>query len=258
MKKLLLPLIALALVFSSCDKEKDDDTPKGIVVKKEQWAFAINYTATWCAPCGANGAPVIKKVGAMPRVVAITNHASGDPMYNQPLYSGFTAERETGGGIPAFWVNDKKTTTNNTESEVTAALNLLPTAALGMQATREGAVYKIKVKGEWYAAGTGEYYLSVLLLEDGIDGSASAGAYKQNGTTDPEYKHLFVLRASATPAVYGEQVIVNPALGATFEKEYSINVLPDWNKTVYPVAILWKKDASGAKPHYKFVNAFKL
>lgn len=259
MKKLLLPLIALAFVFASCDKEsKDDDTKKGIVVKKEQWAFVINYTATWCGPCGSSGAPVIKKVGAMPRVVAITNHASGDPMYNQPLYQGFAADRETGGGIPSFWVNDAKTNTGATEGATNTALNLLPSAALGMEATRAGAVYNVKVKGEFYTAGTGEYFLSVLLLEDGIDGSASAGAYKQNGATDPEYKHMFVLRASATSAVYGEQVIANPALGATFEKEYAINILPDWTKTVYPVAILWKKDTSGGKPNYKFVNAFKL
>jgi hypothetical protein len=258
MKKLLLPLIALALVFSSCDKDKDDDTPKGIVVKKEQWAFAINYTATWCAPCGSSGAPVIKKVGAMPRVLAITAHASNDPMYVQPLYSAFSSERTTGGGIPSFWVNDQKTTTSSTEGAVQTALSLLPSAALGMEATREGAVYKVKVKGEWYTAGTGEYYLSVLLLEDGIDGSASAGTYKQNGTSDPNYEHLYVLRASATTNLYGDMVVSNPAIGATFEKDYSINILPDWTKTVYPVAILWKHDTSGDKPHYKFVNAFKL
>lgn len=259
MKKLLFAFMAIAILFVSCDKEKkDDDTPKGIVVKKEQWALAINYTATWCGPCGSSGAPVIKDVGSMDRVVAITPHASNDPMYVQALYSQFNSERPTGGGIPAFWVNDEKTTPSTTKSAVQTALGMFAKAGLGMEATREGAVYKVKVKAEWFEAGAGDYYLSVILLEDGIDGSATAGAYKQAGTSDPEYKHLFVLRAAATTNLYGDNVAKDPAVGFSVEKEYTIDILPDWKETVYPIAILWKHDTSGAKPHYKFVNAFKL
>ncbi|MFO7722019.1 MAG: hypothetical protein R6V49_02245, partial [Bacteroidales bacterium] len=211
MKKILFLMIGLAIMFGSCNKEDDDsNTDKGIVVKKEQWALAINYTATWCGYCGSWGAPLIKETGALPRVVAIAPHASSDPMYNQSLYSGFTSERETGGGIPSFWVNDEKTGQNTTKSAAEAATALLPAAALGMKAEKVGTTYNVKVKAEWYTAGTGDYYLSVFLLEDGIDGSATSGAYKQSGTSDPNYEHYFVLRASATAGVYGDVIASVP------------------------------------------------
>ncbi len=253
--------MALAMVFASCTKEEDPDDNKdqGIVVKKEQWALAINYTATWCGACGSSGAPVIKTVGAMNRVLAITPHSgNGDPMHNQTYYSQFTAERTSGGSIPSFWVNDEKTTTSSTNSAVVTALTLQPTAALGMEATKNGTVYNVKVKTKWFSEGAGEYYLSVFLLEDNIDGSATApAAYKQNGTSDASYKHMFVFRAVATTSLYGEMIATNPAAQHTIEKEYAINILPDWQNKVYPVAILWKYDTSTAKPHYKFVNAIK-
>jgi hypothetical protein len=257
MKKILFLMIGLALVFASCNKEDDDTTDKGIVVKKEQWAMAINYTATWCGPCGSWGAPLIKETGALPRVMAITMHASGDPMYEATYYGQSTGDRETGGGIPSFWVNDTKSTSSNTKSTAEGATALLPTAALGMKAEKTGATYSVKVKAEWYAAGTGDYYLSVFLLEDGIDGSAAAGAYKQNGATDPNYTHSFVFRTAASAGFFGDLVASAPAAGHTVEKEFSINILPSWTKNVYPVAILWKYDPTGAKPHYKFVNTIK-
>ncbi|MFO7723290.1 MAG: Omp28-related outer membrane protein, partial [Bacteroidales bacterium] len=151
----------------------------------------------------------------------------------------------------------EKTGQNTTKSAAEAATALLPAAALGMKAEKVGTTYNVKVKAEWYTAGTGDYYLSVFLLESGIDGSATSGAYKQSGTSDPNYEHYFVLRASATAGVYGDVIASVPAAGFTVEKDFSINILPDWQKNVYPVAILWKYDPSGAKPHYKFINAIK-
>ncbi|HRZ43401.1 MAG TPA: Omp28-related outer membrane protein [Bacteroidales bacterium] len=259
MKKILLALTAVVLLFGACKKTDDNNNNNtGITVKKEQWALAINYTATWCGYCGSWGAPLIKETGALPRVVAITPHASNDPMYNATFYSQFNAERATGGGIPSFWVNDTKTGQGDTKSAAQTATSLMPSAALGMEATRNGAVYNVKVKAEWYTAGTGEYYLSVFLLESGIDGSASAGQYKQSGTSDPAYTHSFVFRTCATSSLYGDMIASSPAAAYTVEKEYAINILPDWQKTVYPVAILWKYDPTSAKPNYKFVNAIKL
>jgi hypothetical protein len=257
MKKILFATAALMMLFVSC--KKDDTNPdNSIVVKKEQWSFAINYTATWCGYCGSWGAPLIKETGALPRVVAITAHASGDPMYNATYYSQFNSERDGGSGIPSFWVNDQASSQSNTKSLAQSGTTLLPSAALGMQATRNGAVYNVKVKAEWFTPGTGDYYLSVMLLEDSIDGSASAGAYKQSGTSDVAYKHMFVFRTAAMASLYGENIATNPAAAFTFEKEYVINILPDWQKKVYPVAILWKYDPTSAKPNYKFVNAIKL
>jgi hypothetical protein len=64
-----------------------------------------------------------------------------------------------------------------------------------------------------------------------------------------------VLRASSIEGnVYGELVLTNPIEGESTENEYEIPLNPSWTKTVYPVAILWKKDIS-TSPKYKFINA---
>jgi len=259
MKKILFALVAATLMFSGCNKEDDDKNgkDKGLQVKKEQWAFVLNYTATWCGPCGSSGAPVILACGATPRALAVKAHASNDPMHVASYYSQFGQQRPSGGGIPSFWVNDIKTTTGGTKSTMEDELKKMPVAGLAIESTREGTNFKVKVKGQFFSAQAGEYFLSVFLLEDGIDGSASAGAYKQNGTSDPAYKHNYVFRTAATTDLYGESVLTSPAENAVFEKEYTIAVDPAWQMTVYPVAILWKKDTSGATPHYKFINAIK-
>jgi len=259
MKKILFLMLSVALILTAaCDKDDDDNGKNdGPQIEKKQWAFVLNYTATWCGPCGSSGAPVVLKCGETPYVVAVKAHASNDPMHVASYYSQFGQQRPSGGGIPSFWVNDIKTSTSGTENTMLDELKKTPVAGMAMEATKEGTVYKVKVKGQHFAAGTGDYYLSVFLLESGIDGSASAGSYKQNGTSDPNYEHKYVFRTAATSSLYGEVVSTNPAADATFEKEYSINIDPTWQKTVYPVAILWQFDDSGATPHYKFVNAIK-
>jgi hypothetical protein len=48
----------------------------------------------------------------------------------------------------------------------------------------------------------------------------------------------------------------NPEADKEIEKSYTINVDASW-KNPYAVCIIWKKDASGGAPNYKFVNSLK-
>ena len=116
----------------------------------------------------------------------------------------------------------------------------------------------VKTKTKFFEAGSGKYFLSVLILEDGIDGSDTAGDYEQNGVADPtNYKHDFVLRASSVNGnSYGEEIVISPEKGAIVEKEYEISLNPTWDQDVYAIAILWQVDLSSS-PNYKFVNAIK-
>ena len=113
---------------------------------------------------------------------------------------------------------------------------------------------------KFFSAGTGEYYMSVLVLEDGIDGSSSAGSYKQSGTSssypNDDYKHDFVLRASASGSAYGASIANNPASGTELEKTYTITLDASW-KNPYAVCVIWRLDAGGSAPQYKFVNSLK-
>jgi len=174
-------------------------------------------------------------------------------MYDEDLYGSFTSDRSTGGGIPSFWVGDIKTT------EPDAMTNLLsqtPIAGIGISHTIDGSTMTVNTQVEFFEDAEGEYYLSVLVLESGIDGSSSAGSYAQSGTSNPSsYEHDFVLRASATGNnVYGMLILTDPANGEKSDNEFTIELNSAWNNTIYPVAVLWKKDDSST-PKYKFINA---
>lgn len=253
MNKYVVLLLALAFTLVSCNKDDDSDEDQELVPLQVQFGLAINYTATWCGPCGQWGAPLIHDFADAGQVVAITAHAQGDPMYNSALYNGFASDRPTGGGIPSFWVGDINTTK---VSDMNTLLNQVPVAGIALRYDTEGGAMTIDTKTEFFSTQTGIYYLVVLLLESGIDGSESAGDYAQNGTANPEsYKHDYVLRASSSDnSVYGIKILTDPAKGDFSENTFTIQINESWNNEIYPVAILWKKN-SLSEPVFEFINA---
>lgn len=257
MKKFAIIFFGFILILSSCNKDEEGDDPadQSMTPVQEQWGLAINYTATWCGPCGNWGAPLIHELSDAGNVVAITVHTSGDPMYHANLYASFNADRPVGGGIPSFWIGDKK---SNIVGYMETLLQQTPIAGMALEHTKTDSTMTVKTKTAFFSEGSGKFFLSVLILENGIDGSESAGDYKQNGVIDPAiYKHDFVLRASSIgDNSYGEEIVANPAKGTAVEKAYTIPINPAWGPQLYPVAILWHVDLSG-DPNFQFVNAIK-
>lgn len=257
MKKLSLILLTFVLVLGACKKDPVVEEPT-LAPTSTQNGFAINYTATWCTYCGDWGAPLIHKwADDAKSAVVICSHASSDPM-NNSLYGEFSADRTTGGGIPSFWVADTKTTA------ATAMTDLVATGAAqaGVDYTYEvsGTTMTVKTKTKFFTPDAGEYYLSVLVLEDGINGNSTAGAYKQAGVANSypndDYHHDFVLRASASGTAYGASIATNPANNAEIDKDYTITLDASWNNP-YAVVIIWRYDAASSVPQYKYINALK-
>lgn len=257
MKKSALLLLSLAFIFLSCKKDEETETPteQPFTPKQEQWGFAINYTATWCVYCGSWGAPLIHDLSDAGDVVAITAHASNDPMFNSALYLSFIGDRPAGASIPSFWIGDVKSTEL---IEMNTLLQKIPMAGIAIKSSKTDSKMTIQTKTKFFDAGSSKFFLSVLILEDGIDGSSSAGDYEQNGVADPtSYRHDFVLRASSVSNnAYGEELVVSPVQDTIIEKEYVIALNPNWGQDVYPVAILWQVDLFST-PNFKFINAIK-
>lgn len=256
MNKIVLLSLSLFILFASCSKDDDEINENGELVPiQQQWGFALNYTATWCGPCGDWGAPLIHDFADAGNVVAITAHSSQDPMHNSTLYSAFSSDRPVGGGIPSFYIGDIKSTSM---SDMDALLNQTPKAAIAFKYSVEGTTMTIDTRTTFYSTQTGIFNLEVLLLESGIDGSATAGDYEQNGVANPEsYTHDFVLRASSSGnSVYGEKISTDPTKNDVVDKQFTIEVKPEWNQQVYPVAILWKKNSLGELV-FEFINAVK-
>ena len=212
MKKLTFLLLALLIISSACKKEEKEETPANIVLKPtaSQKGFAMEYTATWCHPCGEWGSPLIHQYASKaPNGAIITVHESGDPMYNDILEFSLTTNRPFNSGIPFFWVGDTADA-----DEIDAMVDLLATgnavAGVDISYTKSGNTMTVKTKTEFFSDAQGDYNLSVLVLEDGIDGY-SAGEYKQEGSHSDSYTHDFVLRASASEYdAFGELISSNP------------------------------------------------
>ncbi len=259
MKKLLLLTIVFTLTFGGCKKKKENDEDP-LSPSQEQRGFAINYTAKWCGPCGNWGAPLIHHYAdEAPDGAIICAHAAGDPM-NNGLYSSFRNDRTTNGGIPSFWVGDTFTQSNNAMNSL---LNQSAIAGVDYRYSIDGNTIKVDTKVKFFDNGQGDYYLSVIILEDGIPGDSSTGDYAQSGTSqsypNDDYHHDFVLRASSVQGeAYGEKITTNPSSGSEEDNSYSIDIESGWNKdNIYPVCIIWKYDSSGQYPRYKYINSLK-
>ncbi len=269
MRKLSLFLIATILIITSCKKDDkevepiifnplNNDLSRDLEPNDTQNGFAINYTATWCGICGDKGAPILENyVNNAPKGAVITAHIEGDPMINT-LVTSFKTDR-TYSGTPTFWVGDSKT------SSISAISTLLATgnANAGVDYSYEisGNTMTIKTKTKFYNTFTGDAYLSILVLEDGINGNSSAGQYEQSGTSssypDDNYFHNYVLRNSSVSGnAYGEKIASTPSSDIEIEKTYTITIDSSW-ENIYPVAIVWEY-IPGAKPEYKYINSYKF
>ena len=264
MKKLALLLLAFVLVASACKKDEEETDPDALNPTATQKGFSIEYTSTTCSICGSKGGPLLHKYAKdAPHGVVIALHVNGnsDPMANNTLSYGFSNDRPSGGGIPSFWVGDVKTATSNENAMLDLVHSGDAIAGIDIKYTKEGDKMKVETLTKFFAAGTGDYYLSVYILEDGIDGSSKAPTgYVQPGASysypNDDYKHDFVMRAASNNNSMGELLVSNPAKDKEISKSYTIALDPSWEKKLYAVAVIWKFDMNGTI-QYSYVNSIR-
>jgi len=222
----------------------------------------IEFTATWCGPCGSWGSDAFHETLANNSVnlIGIAAHASNsDPMYNQvaqALINNYSIS-----GWPNFWLGNDFLGTNyyQTNTLLPNYLSAPVIAGIAAKFTKTATALEVKTATQFFTDASGDYYLGVYVLENGIPGDDNAGAYNQNGATDadhPNYTHDHVLRAVAGGNPWGNQIVTGSvASGEVINLDYSIPLQVEWNDAnVYIVCIVWKMDAS----NYQFVNAVKV
>ncbi len=300
----LAVLLITTFTYSGCKKEdskekEPDPTPAPLgAVAKEQKSLLVDISATWCGICGAYGCPSITAIGNGPqssKVVILNMQASSSqlaPYYkdgstykisniqNQLFWSLGIDVSGGSYGLPAFSLNgtevdEKERSAIESSIATYASTNDIIAGVAGqVKSGAEDGNLTIETKVKFFKESTGEYYLSMFILEDGIS---------QKQTNGPSgYLHNHVVRAVvggtlSNPQVFGSGTIATGTQKANKEiaKDYTFNyqdlgqpsniqgiqfnTSPDktsnkwvWKAEKTHIAfVLWKKD--GTK--YTFVNA---
>jgi thiol-disulfide isomerase/thioredoxin len=256
MSRFSLLLLALGLIaFSACDKDKTD--PNKPVALQKQRAAIFKQTGTWCGACPSAAATFETLVATYgDDFIGIANHgANGDPMEVSSLFSSFRSDRNSS-GFPGMFINGL-INQSSASTEVADWLAKPCKAGIDVMHSINGDTMLVDVQVKFFEAMTGQYYLSVFVLENGIPGGPEAGAYAQT-SGGAGYTHDHVFRAGAnTWDYYGEMISSNPALESTVDKSYKIPMDPSWVKAnCYVAAVIWSFDGS-TTPRFSYVNAIQ-
>jgi len=212
MKNIWLFLLLVG-VAAGCTKTipepEPDPTPDPLQIARVYNAFAINFSGTWCGPCGANGIPAITsaataygprlnvmKVGFNDEFSAPGNSNLASAYYpagGSMGIPGFGSGTAFFGSSPAAWRSDVDAVMQTPESAVKVGL-----AISKSRVTADSVYYDVKMKA-FEAMPMGIYAWSVFVVEDNLTAP-------QAGLTPSPYNHKFVYRG------YG-QIPGRPSLG---------------------------------------------
>ena len=193
-------MLALAIGFVACKKDKDDDEDPSpydnITVAQSQEAFVMITSATWWPYCGSWGIPTFEEAlnGAGNIDAARVNGVSLDYSGTLAHPMAATLKSEFGiGGPPNLWI------------EFNNAYNLNPTGwknaivarqaettvscGVGMAKEISGNTVTLYVKAKFFSTLSGTYNLAVYAVENHVT------ATQQGMTSDQHYR---VLRGEVT------------------------------------------------------------
>ena len=226
-----------------------------IDIPQEQKSIITKLTATWCPNCGGTAwdthENLLKNLEGK-AVVLAAHYDNGSKLYSQTARDLLDNYEGSPFGQPIFYFNRKKIGSGGagTESDITSMTNdafkTSPTAQTGirMEYDKDAKELVIYTRTKFFAAASGEYYLSVLQVEKEVEEIQSARSGMQ--------VHKRVIREAVTLRTMGEE-LVNGAVasGETFDLNARMAMSSQGEAEKYQiVTILWRK--SGAT--YEFVN----
>jgi hypothetical protein len=237
---------ATALNF---DALANEDNGSCVIPEVKERSILLDFTATWCSPCGAQGIPMFESAitANLNAVVPLGCHNS-DEMSNT-ISEGLGNDYNVT-GIPTIVAANQfdvwgATAINNA---VAANNSTAPIAnAIGIM-TNSGTAITVKTQTKFFSATSGNYYLATYFVENNL-------LYSQTSATPDPFNHKHVLRGVAAGNQHGELIASgNIASGKIVNKDYSYTAPSTWNMSnVYLALVLWKDTGT----EWKFVNAWQ-
>ncbi|MBL0052261.1 MAG: Omp28-related outer membrane protein [Bacteroidetes bacterium] len=254
--KSIIFILMVSFIFSC--KKKDDDTttttgggggtPAGITLVKKNKALFIDFSETWCPPCGSYGGPSFDQaLVTLDTLVSCMKvyGSSTPPSFNSSVSNAMAGDYAVS-GVPTFFVNGvEEFSGGGVQSSISANVNWVKSrgtveynkpviAAVGLSRTITDTNVVVKTKVQFYTASRWQkYQLAVYLLEDKLIAN-------QSTTTGP--------RASATASYKGDPLNNSVAIVADqlYEKTYTITKPAAWVKgNIRVMAVIYDATAAG-------------
>lgn len=244
MKKLLLFILCLAFTHLSQAQ---------LTVEKKQSTLLTKKTADWCSSCGSWGWSLFSGLveDNEENAILIAAHDSGGLLSKaaEELVDNFNGDA----GQPRFFRNTEQFDVNSInasmvqadiKSAVASSASSSPVANTAVFGAVANGKISIDVKSEFFEAASGDFYVSVLILEDGFIAPQS----RQGNNAS----HKKLLRAAADGLTFGKVLISGDVTeGTTFDHTFSIDMGQNWDmEKLELAAIIWKKE----NDRYTFIN----
>lgn len=220
-------------------------------VPQEQKVVITKIGATWCPNCGTQAWDNFTALtdDYANKAVILSIHPSTSSQLHAPESIDFSKNLPSAFGQPLFYVSRTKYRTGeilaNAATAINEAENASPVVNAGVTATIKNNTLEVQTKVKFFKEGSGDYYLSLLVVEDGVI------EYQSQRGNDANHKKL--LRSSLTGGTFG-QPIFNGAIDANTEFTFTDSKAIDgnWNtENLEVTAIIWKK----VEDTYEFENA---
>ena len=252
-------MLVMVASFSSCRKKgctdpnslsynpeakKDDGSCTTPTALKK--ALVFKKTATWCPYCGDWGTTYSNNLSAAYsncQVVALHGDWAMETTVGDAIMDALPSA-----GWPHFYSGAEDYTPQyNYSSVINTELAEAVEVSMAMEKSTNGSTINVKVQSQWLGSTSGEYFLAVYVLEDGIVATQQI----DGSPADPNFVHDHVLRGEASGAAFGKAITIN---GEGYLEEFDIalgsSMVP---ANCYPVAVMWKKNGA----NYDFVNLIK-
>lgn len=282
MKKIVLSLFTLMLVFSACKKDNNTATPgntganakdstnvpQEIVVPEKNVALINKVTGSLCPPCGSWGWTTFDELMTRNGKNAIYMGTYSDNFVAKLFITQAAEDMENAWGVtgfPTFAANgiaqlDRATGGINIQGEINK-VNAVVDAHIagdvyvnsGFRSEIKDDVMTIETKTKFFKEVGGDVYLAVYLMEDKVIGYQSGHADGANTSHHHVLRGAAQLDGSAKAESWGYKIGTGTtASGTTLDNKFTIDV-KGYNKDNLEVAVVvWRK----VGVRYQFLNAY--